>query len=89
MLPVSGLPASKSLIPIPKALVLPRRLANVVHNFAIALTLVPRLSPLALQLLGAVDLIVYVRVLGDGREGVTVAGLAANCVVERVGITAE
>ena len=77
------------MVPFPKALVLLGSLADGVDDGAIALPLVPRLSPLALQLLGAVDLIVYIRLLGASGQGIAISGLASDALVELLGGAAK
>ena len=71
-----------SLVPFPKALVLLGSLADGVDDGAISLTLIAWLTALALQLLGAVDLVVDVGFLGAVGERVAITFLAANALVE-------
>ena len=70
------------MVPFPKALVLLGSLADGVDDGAISLPLISRLSPLALQLLGAVDLIVHVGFLNAARERVALTGFAADNVIK-------
>ena len=66
------------LIPVPKTPVLPRGFANIVDDRPVPLSLTAVRAALALQLLGAVNFVVQVRLLSTTGEGVALIGLAAN-----------